>query len=381
MAILKSILGQISGSVGEMTMHRQKGAWSVVTKKVTDVANPNTVMQRSQRIKMQPAALFYNAYENVLNHSRQGLRIGNAHRQAFMKEVLKGEFTNVPYVVKGTSYWVPGRYPMSKGSIPSVDFVFGSRTGATNTSLGVMVDDEEFTVYNIGTVSKSLLKKYPFLQNGDEICFVWAEIGRGGREFYAHEDYFIIDETSEKAMPEVLIFSSNHPEYLIIDSDDCVAGCVIVSRKVNKKFHYSKTDMILRSDFAAEVYSEERYQAAINSYTAAGSNAINSPYILQQSTEQPYRTQIRVFDAMYNDGVGGNKPTTYMASVAVPVGGSGSGTIIGVFTEDGTATGSIIDEYGGPVMTTSGNDVTPAMIGWNGQVLQWLPQYIQQVVR
>lgn len=376
MAILKSILGQISGSIGEMTLHRQKGTRSVVTKKVTVVANPNTVMQRSQRIKMQPAALFYNAYENVLNHSRQGLRIGNAHRQAFMKEVLKGEFTGVPYVVKGTSYWVPGRYPMSKGSIPSVDFVFGSIGGGL-TSLGVIIDDEEFTAYNIGTVSKFLLKKYPFLQNGDEICFVWAEIGRGGREFYAHEDYFIIDETSEKSMPEVLIFDSNHPQYLIVDNENCVAGCVIVSRKVNKKFHYSKTDMILRGDFAAEVYSEKRYQAAINSYTAAGANAINSPYILQQSTEQPYRTQIRVFNAML-----GAEEITYMASVAIPVGGSAaSGTIIGVFTDDGTTTGAIIDWLGNPLIDADTGNVKPSDIGWSGQVLKWEPYYIQQVVR
>lgn len=373
MAKIESILGKVTGTIGNMTFRHQKGLNSTISAKANEVKNPKTVAQATQRMKIRPSQLFYTAFENVLNHSRQGVKIGDDHRKAFMSEVLKNTFTGVPYVVKGTNYFVPGRYPMSKGSLPGVKYDF-VRPADTTGNLTLCMPFVSTGQETWSQMVENILAHYSQLQEGDEICFVWAEAADNGKRFVAKSAWFVLDPNNESEVVGNDILQTNG--FLYVDSDDCVAGCVIVSRKVGDNYRYSEETMKLRPDFAADAYSNERFQAAVDSYMLENSNAINSPYILQQPTTQVYTNQIRVFDAVFND-----KAVTYMASVRVPVNGNpNAGSIIGVFTADGTANGGIINEYG-EVAKDGETIIKPSDIGWVGQTPKWQPQYIQQVVR
>lgn len=377
MAKLESILGKVTGSIGNMTFRHKNGLNSTISAKANEVKNPKTVAQATQRMKIRPSQLFYSAFENVLNHSRQGLKIGDDHRKAFMSEVLKNSFAGVPYIVKGTNYWVPGRYPMSKGNIQSLRYQFLKvNDGPANYTLCLPVSEEA----GWARTCEQMLGYNPQLQEGDEICFVWAEILPGGKGFTPRTAYFILDpndDWTDGRYDDILALENG---IIHVVSENCVAGCVIVSRKSGDNYKYSNEFMILRDDFAIEAYSAERYQAAVNSYMEDDANAINSPYILQQPTQQIYTNQIRVFDASYRKD-NADVLVSYMASVRVPVNGNaGSATIIGVFTDNGSSNGGIIDEYGEIVMNGE-NKVKPSDIGWVGQTPQWKPNYIQQVVR
>lgn len=381
MAKIESILGKVTGTIGNMTFRHQKGLNSTISAKANEVKNPKTVAQATQRMKIRPSQLFYAAFENVLNHSRQGVKIGDDHRKAFMSEVLKNTFTGVPYIVKGTNYWVPGRYPMSKGNLQSLPYDFLKLRDRANFTLVLTWRGYDPAQTDWAKNCEAILAQNPQLQEGDEICFVWAEILPDGKGFTPRTAYFILDPNDPSQDPmggyyDDILTSQENSSFVLVDSETCVGGCVIVSRKSGDKYLYSNETMKLRTDFSTEAYSNERFQAAVKSYMEDNANAINSPYILQQPTQQVYTTQIRVFDALYND-----KSVSYMASVRVPVNGnSSSGSIIGVFTDNGTSTGGIIDEYGKVVMNGE-TKVKPSDIGWLGQTPEWKPQYIQQVVR
>lgn len=385
MAKLESILGKVTGSIGNMTFRHKNGLNSTISAKANEVKNPKTVAQATQRMKIRPSQLFYSAFEDVLNHSRQGVKIGDDHRKAFMSEVLKNSFNGVPYIVKGTNYFVPGRYPMSKGNLQGLRYQFLKLEDIADFTLvltlpGLRADETMSWAERVSNI----LNSNPQLQEGDEICFVWVDILPGGKGFTPRTIYFILDPNDPSQDPtqrgdwDDLIECRQN--FMLVITDACVAGCVIVSRKSGENYKYSTEVMVLRDDFGTEAFSAERFQAAVNSYMEDNANAINSPYILQQPTQQIYTNQIRVFDATYKKD-GADVRVSYMASVRVPVNGnSSSGSIIGVFTDTGASTGGIIDEMGQVVMNGE-NKVKPSDIGWLGQTPEWKPAYIQQVVR
>ena len=73
MAKIESILGKITGTVGDLTFRHQSGTRSTISAKASKVSNPKSIAQNTQRMKIRPAQLFYNAFQSVLNHSREGV--------------------------------------------------------------------------------------------------------------------------------------------------------------------------------------------------------------------------------------------------------------------------------------------------------------------
>lgn len=92
---------------------------------VGEVANPKTMMQAAQRMKLAPAVNFYRAFStDILNHSWQGVKYGARSHSEFMRNALNNNSGVFPFVNQGETKLVPARYLVSKGSIPYVEFFF-----------------------------------------------------------------------------------------------------------------------------------------------------------------------------------------------------------------------------------------------------------------
>lgn len=120
--------GPLRKSIGSVTYStlataRDGKRKQVARQKPTSVANPNTVAQIMQRMKLAPAQRFYDAYEKVvsngiMSHSWEGVSYGNASRQEFMSRAMKN--SAAVYVPKGYNAFAPGEYEVSAGSLPSL---------------------------------------------------------------------------------------------------------------------------------------------------------------------------------------------------------------------------------------------------------------------
>lgn len=158
------------------------------------VANPKTISQSVQRVKMAPAVNFYRAFkDDILDHSFQSVKYGARCHSAFMKAALNME-SGYPFIVKGETMLIPGEYLMSKGSIPTLDYLFNW--------------DEQFQVYlqipfmavtnddsTVASWYQDVLSRAPFLHDGDQITLALV-LGKEDASTFAYVRRIIIDSKS-----------------------------------------------------------------------------------------------------------------------------------------------------------------------------------------
>ena len=117
MGKLRAFGTKARGSVGAVTYYVVNGQ-QIAREKATEVKNPKSSAQSAQRMKMAPAQKMFEALSGIVNHSWQGVKYGTASRQKFMSEAMKQN--GGPYVVKGTTTFVPGTYLIADGSLPEI---------------------------------------------------------------------------------------------------------------------------------------------------------------------------------------------------------------------------------------------------------------------
>lgn len=115
------------------------------------------------------------------------------------------------------------------------------------------------------------------------------------------------------------------------------------------------------------------------SYGAEGYNSTNGRRVLQQATNQPYNGHIVTLTHLDS-----KQKITYLGSVRENVEASKvADNVVAVFTDNGKESGALINQYGEKVILQRGEGVeeeaSPADVGWMGQIVQWFPEYLDQV--
>lgn len=162
-----------------------------------------------------------------------------------------------------------------------------------------------------------------------------------------------------------------------------VAGAVIVSRKEGEEWNHSNSYMKLEGDLLSEVFSPERYEAAERSYSDAGVNEINSPYILRQATTQPLEGQIKVFNATVLVRTVGTErqpyDVEYLGLVEVPVTNSQTSPAnVKVFNYNL----NLVGKNGDTLYVYENGNAYPVMataLDWDGPVIEWNERYKSQI--
>ena len=377
-------LGRVKGSVGNTTYRRIYGVAnaSAVYDKVLEVANPRTGNQIIQRAKMAPAQKFYEAFKSVLDHSRQGLQAGEITRRAFMSDCMKMR-NGFPFVTKGFEGLVPGRYPVSKGTMPEIAvsefFTLIGPVGEASVSFDLSSDLGGEDAVDV--ISANLLAKNPErLQAGDELTFLFIATD----DYYGSEAYpivisFVLDPNSTDVVQAQFLAQDGvlrvTPDTVDPETMDIVAAACIHSRKVGDSWVYSRSTMNVLFEYWEEWQDSNAFNAMMQSYGAAGYNSANNTKILKQATNQPFNGKITT-GHWYSTETGEDIIYRFYMKQIVDASKTAQ-TYTGVFVLDG----GLVNEKGETIYIGEGENrtkLTPVMIGWAGPTKEWLPEYQQQ---
>lgn len=383
--IFHGVAGRIKGSVGNTTFRRIYGEAnaSAMYDKVLEVSNPRTGAQILQRMRLAPAQKFYEAFKQVLDHSRQGIQAGEKTRRAFMAEVMSKGFPSMPYVVKGFQGVVGERYPLSKGTLPRI-FSWPATTmewveTSLNVSNGITLDTPANLLENLQANNPGRF------EDGDELTFVvLAGDDVNGSENYALIYSIVLSASDqETTIDEIVGMSQDNtltffPQFFTED-DSAFGAAVIHSRKVGEKWTYSNAEMDFDQDYYMVYHSGNAYRTAMASYGAAGFNSPNGRKQLNLATNQPYNGAITKANGLVDPNLESELKFTYLMSTTQIVDSSKQAQVVtSVFVKDG----ALVNEKGEQIKKTQGGqqvNVTPQMVGWAGGTKVWKDAYLAQV--
>lgn len=390
--IYHGAIGRVRGSIGNTTYRRiyGKSNESAVYDKVLEVANPKTANQILQRAKMAPAQKFYEAFKTVLDHSRQGLQAGEITRRAFMSEVMKKEFRSWAYVPKGFPGVVPSRYPISKGSLPSVglaDFYDNIAWAKQNTPSfpGISAKSAgQEPIEDSDVIAGILLgDNRNRLQAGDELTFLFviSPSDIQSDENICMSVSLVLDEQTTAALP--VLFGADdlgnlvvYPQSVYGEDAYVVAAACIHSRKVGSTWQYSTEVMTVEQDCAVAWGNSRAYREMMASYGAAGYNDANSRRQLQQATNQEYNGNIGS-GKWY--AVWDGQPITYLLSTTQVVsGGKQAQPVVSLFVDNNFIIGADGNKIAKP-NTSPVEYVSKTDIGWAGPTVDWSDVYKEQI--
>lgn len=362
--------GFLRKSIGSVTYRTSTAALDgkkrqVASLKPTSVKNPNTVAQILQRMKMAPAAKFFDALSGILDHSWEGVPYGAKSRLEFMRRAMKNDpAVYVPYGYKSVA---PGEYEISAGSLPSLPWRKGIVPNTTDTLVNGdagITADQAAKLNAIG------------IMNGDQITFV-ALVDRGGVYESVTSRIIVGADAEFDTVPEEFENVAVTEKGLYCPRTDIAAFAAIVSRgKEASTAKRSNEKMLLLGEYK-NLLSLEAMNAAIASYqTQTAYNSLNSDWYLNQGSSQPYNGRIVAGNIAVTPT--GGQSTVVTAAIAQQV---VNGQIQQkLFTVDGTEEGALIGNDGQPVKVGQVT-ITYAMVNDKSELAgaeKWSADYLEQ---
>lgn len=255
---------------------------------VAEVANPMTVPQATQRVKMTPAIRFYSAFkEDCLDHSFEGIKYGGQSMRHFMKKAFELQ-TGWPFAQKGLAVALPGEYLMSQGSLQPIQYEFDSDNAFVCEVLA-MVDG------SLGEWAQSVIDaSHGTIQNGDQITIITLE-GDNIMAPWPKTVRVVLDTTAtgdaEEALGEMGIDISPDGVISASSSDfDIYGGAVILSRpeiaQTTGALTWKRSTQRMAVNYGnrdvASLFTQAAYSAAVRSFTKSSNRDIQSDYYLNQ---------------------------------------------------------------------------------------------------
>lgn len=360
--------GFLRKSIGSVTYRTSTAALDgkkrqVASLKPTTVKNPNTVAQIMQRMKMAPAAKFFDALSDILDHSWEGVPYGAKSRLEFMRRAMKNDpAVYVPFGYKGVA---PGEYEVSAGSLPSLpwrnEIENGEATGET-----LFNSDDELSAEMV-----TRLLRYG-IQTGDQITVVAMKEENGLYNVALSRVIVEAGNDWDTPLENPVIVTTNG-----VQANGNAAICVIVSRgKEASSAKRSNEKMLLLGEYK-NLLSLEAMNAAIASYqTQTAYNSLNSDWYLNQGSNQPYNGRI-VEGSIAVTPTGGQSTVVLGAISQQVVNGQIQQKL---FTVDGSEEGALIGTNGQPIKV--GNvTITYAMVNDKSELAgaeKWSADYLEQ---
>lgn len=332
------------GSVTYSTIKDGKGKRiQVARSKPVEVANPNTVAQILQRMKVKPAARFYSAFVEILSNAFEGITYGPASRRRFMQLAMS---QTGPYIPKGATRFLPAKYPVAEGSLVAM------------TSFGYG------TVENISSAAYGKKGFFGYLVSGEQDDATFAQFAQeffGGDvqvtalivtqsadgSFVPHYGRFLTSDIPATVDGRVYLFNFGDGSGVLAQADQLyllagstlpatgessidpnaidplftsvVAGAIIISRKDGDNWLRSNATMVVNDALEVNLYGQEAMGAAIESFQSAqGVNSLNSSWYLNLANGQPFYGQLRNMN--YTLEFEGADSTVIQRDVVIPIG-------------------------------------------------------------
>lgn len=210
MATSKSFFGLRRGSTKDFTFSTYRGK-QVTKSRVVSVANPQTLYQMEQRMRLVQVANAATKLKGLINHSFEGVAYGQdsiGHFRAM--NLTKDALTPVSWVPKGVGDCGVADFIVSKGTLPSIESEFVEHEAKSNA----IVKLKQVTAGEDLNSTTAEWIRANNLQDGDQLTFLAGfQNGPGtlvnGKYVYFHA--FAIERLIIKVHPE--------DGYLLIGSD------------------------------------------------------------------------------------------------------------------------------------------------------------------
>jgi len=282
---------------------------------IGEVANPKTMMQAAQRMKLTPAVNFYRALGNdILNHSWQGIKYGARSHSEFMKYAMNNNAGVFPFVPKGESNLIPARYVISRGSITPLEVSFSTTNDdCINLGFNVAITEERTPTQ---WMAATLEYANGLLKAGDQLTLVTINhvnkettggdvstgyfpvvtrivldpakdgIGYNSATEWLRSKGLVINEDGE-----IRLYYSDSQGALHTDAVGAIISRPSVS-KTNGAISWlrSNSSMIITNEVQEKFFTQTAYDAAIRTYLPENVNPTSGWY-LNDGTLNPENQQ------------------------------------------------------------------------------------------
>lgn len=307
------LLGYARGKVGSLVFSRRKGE-QVTRPRNFSPANPRTLAQLSQRVKMYaPVKLYRQSMERFFKYAFS-LRPQETVFNGFMRENLSiSPWTPrelavaqapVPFPARMSSGGLGGFIPRPTGShaddytsVKVGNYSVGlSALDESDAYLCVCLSREEVQITTIGELSTYIIQNFPDYVNGDMLTFVGVATnslalkngivsydGTGGFNFNYTRLVLDVNSTESPSTVGIVVDARVGGTYIYYRipahfEDDCYGGCVIHTRNVGTTVDANNTYLVL-GGIAGRIYetmTTDLYRRrAATSYKAAPDAYLN----------------------------------------------------------------------------------------------------------
>ena len=167
MAILNGLIKRMEGSIGDMTFKSVNGQ-TVVSQKITSIANPRSQAQMRIRTKFTNIVSMYKGIRPLLNYGFESKSKGLSDYNMFVRVNMQKSpvYLTKQQVAGGACVAAP--YQITQGSLPAIVISGTGNSAATDIYLGSLSIGGSTTVADF---SQAVVNNNPDYKYGDQISY------------------------------------------------------------------------------------------------------------------------------------------------------------------------------------------------------------------
>ena len=270
MAILNGLIRKMNGSAGQLTF-KQVNGMTIVSEKVTAVANPRTDAQMRTRTKFTNIVSMYRGIRPLLNYGFESRPKNLSDYNMFVKLNMQRTPIYLTKQAVAGGACVATAYQISQGSLPAIVVTGTGQSSVTDIRLGSLDITSNTTVAQFST---KVVENNADYRYGDQISFflvkqmVNAETGIPYCQFSAAK--VILDAANEDKLADVT--GSSHG-FASVDgklghsgNDGDCAYAWVHTRKSDGKTLVSSQSLLAANSKESEYKGDAAYNLSKSSY-------------------------------------------------------------------------------------------------------------------
>ena len=167
MAILNGIIKKMEGSIGDMTFKQVNGQ-TIVSQKITNIANPRSESQMRTRTKFTNIVSMYRGIRPLLNYGFESKSKGLSDYNMFVRVNMQKTPVYLTKQAVAGGACVAAPYQITQGSLPSIVLTGSGNSTKTDIYVGSLTVGGTTT---IGQFSQAVVTNNPDYRYGDQISF------------------------------------------------------------------------------------------------------------------------------------------------------------------------------------------------------------------
>lgn len=262
------------------------------------VTNPKSDPQSAQRMKLMPLQVFYDSFNDVLNHAFEGRKVGQMNRQRFMQLNMGATSGVAPAVQKGERLLAPIKCQVSSGSV-TVDTTLVKRDVEGELQFAALRyndnDSDTLEPVTIAAFSQQMISDNIGMVEGMEVAIIAVVAPAKNPRFgVPMKFYIVLDKTNTATtvgdmignVANYVTFGRDADGNLYLAPTDpefyLMGAACIVSKRGTNSWKNTNSRFVPTAIGEKYFYTESLYNAALATYGKNGST-IESDLFLQQA--------------------------------------------------------------------------------------------------